>query len=208
MSTSAKRLLEHNLPVDDMRIDVRCSLAQLLDRGDNALQLVGDGFGDRLERRIANMLHRYCRVDGSDFDLAASEILHDDVARQHCFDLVISSQRLMRQRWVTRAEYPIIPKIEIELFLHRCFDVDFGQNAKALCFEGLDDPFQRGWKASAHDFGYVIFHLNTSIEPNGRRNFRATMRCQGLRRRKATTAIPRTASASISTPIPPKPPIP
>ena len=36
----------------------------LLDGGDNALQLAGDGFGDRLERRIANMLHGYCRVDG------------------------------------------------------------------------------------------------------------------------------------------------
>jgi hypothetical protein len=124
------------VPIGGMRtLQVRCALAQLLDRGDNALQLAGDGFGDLLERRISNMLHGYCRVDGGDLDLAAAEILHDDIARQHRSDLVIGGQRLVRQRRVTRAEYPILPEIEIELFLHRRFDIDFSQNAKALGFE-------------------------------------------------------------------------
>lgn len=113
----------------------RCVLAQLLDRGDNALQLAGDGIGDRLQRRISNMLHGYCRVYGGDLDLAASNILHDDVTRQHRSDLVIGGQRLVRQRRVTRAEYPVLPEIEVELFLHRRFDIDFSQNAKALGFE-------------------------------------------------------------------------
>src|ERR1035437_7799208 len=49
------------------------------DRGDNALQLAGDGFGDRLQRRISNMLHGYGRVDGGDLDPGAADILHDDV---------------------------------------------------------------------------------------------------------------------------------
>jgi hypothetical protein len=35
-----------------------------LDCGDNAPKLAGDGFGDRFERRISNMLHGYCRIDG------------------------------------------------------------------------------------------------------------------------------------------------
>src|SRR5664279_4156449 len=109
--------------------------ATLLDRGDNALQLAGDGIGDSLERRISNMLHGYCRVDSSDLDPAAADILHDDVTRQHRSDLVIGGQRLVRQRRVTRAEYPILPEIEVELFLHRRFDIDFSQNAKALGFE-------------------------------------------------------------------------
>ena len=69
----------------------------LSDRGDNALQLAGDGIDDRLQRRISNMLHGYCRVYGGDLDLAASNILHDDVTRQHRSDLVIGGQRLVRQ---------------------------------------------------------------------------------------------------------------
>src|SRR5664280_1683272 len=124
------------VPISDMRtVRVRCALAQLLDRGDNALQLAGDGIGDRLQRRISNMLHGYCRVYGGDLDPAASNILHDDVTRQHRSDLVIGGQRLVCQRRVTRAEYPVLPEIEVELFLHRRFDIDFSQNAKALGFE-------------------------------------------------------------------------
>src|SRR5450759_3391651 len=107
----------------------------LSDRGDNALQLAGDGIGDRLERRISNMLHGYGRVDGGDLNPAAADILHDDVARQHRSDLVIGGQRLVRQRRVTRDEDAILPEIEVELFLHRRFDIDFSQNAKALGFE-------------------------------------------------------------------------
>src|SRR5664279_6322932 len=99
-------------------VQVRCALAQLLDRGDNALQLAGDGIGDRLQRRISNMLHGYCRVYGGDLDPAASNILHDDVTRQHRSDLVFSSQRLMRQRRITRAEYPIIPVSYTHLRAH------------------------------------------------------------------------------------------
>src|SRR5450756_3125183 len=107
----------------------------LSDRGNNALQLAGDGFGDRLQRRISNMLHGYCRVYGGDLDLAASDILHDDVTRPHRSELVIGGQRLVRQWRVTRAEYPVLPEIEVELFLHRRFDIDFSQHAKAFGFE-------------------------------------------------------------------------
>ena len=134
-------------------VQVRCALAHLLDRGDNALQLAGDGIGDCLQRRISNMLHGYCRVYGGDLDLAASNILDDDVTRQHRSDLVIGGQRLVRQRRVTRAEDPILPEIEVELFLHRRFDIDFSQNAKALGFERLDDALYRGGKAPAHGLG-------------------------------------------------------
>src|ERR1019366_9294816 len=109
------------------------------------------------------------RVDGGDLDPAAADILHDDVARQHRSDLVISGQRLVRQRRVTRAEDPILPKIEVELFLHRRFDIDFSQNAKALGFERRDDAFYRGGEAPAHGLGDIIFHLDTSTEPGARR---------------------------------------
>ena len=61
--------------------ELRCALAQLLDCGDNAPELTGDGFGDNFERWIPDLLHGYGRVDGGDFDLAASEVLHDHVAR-------------------------------------------------------------------------------------------------------------------------------
>src|SRR5450759_345290 len=117
-----------------------CASSALSDRGDNALQLAGDGFGDRLQRRISNMLHGDGRVDGGDLDAAAADILHDDVARQHRSDLVIGGQRLVRQRRVTRAEDPILPEIEVELFLHRRFDIDFSQNAKA---SALSDSMTR-----------------------------------------------------------------
>src|SRR5664280_2147727 len=146
-----------------------CASSALSDRGDNALQLAGDGFGDRLQRRISNMLHGYGRVDGGDLDPAAADILHDDVARQHRSDLVIGGQRLVRQRRVTRAEDPILPEIEVELFLHRRLDIDFGQNAKALGFERLDDAFYRGGETPAHGLGDIVLHLNPSTEPGARR---------------------------------------
>lgn len=69
-----------------------------LNCGDNALKFNGDSFGDRFERRISNLRHGYGRVDSGDFNLAASEILHDHIARQHRADLVVGGQRLMRQR--------------------------------------------------------------------------------------------------------------
>ena len=105
------------------------------DRGDNALKLAGDGFGDRFERWISNLLHGYCRVDGGYFDLATPEVLHDHVAWQHGSDLIIGGQCLVRQRGIARAEDPIVPKIDVELFLHRRFDIDFGQNTKSFGFE-------------------------------------------------------------------------
>src|SRR5664280_2842410 len=110
------------------------------------------------------MLQGYCRVDGGDFDTAASDILHDHVARQHRSDLVIGGQRLMRQRRVTRAEYPILPEIEVELFLHRRFDIDFGQNAKSLGFECFDDALYRGEESPCHSLRDIVLHLNTSTE--------------------------------------------
>ena len=36
---------------------------------------------------------------------------------------------------IARAEDPIVPKIDVELFLHRLFDIDFGQNTKSFGFE-------------------------------------------------------------------------
>jgi hypothetical protein len=61
------------VPTGDMcTLQVRCALAQLLDCGDNAPKLTGDGFGDNFERRISDLLHGYGRVDGGDFDLSAS----------------------------------------------------------------------------------------------------------------------------------------
>src|SRR5450759_212049 len=142
-----------------------CASSALSDRGDNALQLAGDGFGDRLQRRISNMLHGYGRVDGGYLDPAAADILHDDVAWQHRSDLVIGGQRLVRQRRVTRAEDPILPEIEVELFLHRRFDIDFSQNAKALGFERLDVALYRDGEGPAHGLGDIVFHLNTSADP-------------------------------------------
>src|SRR5581483_4802402 len=56
------------------------TLAQLLERGDNTPELTGDGFSDRLERRISNVFHGNCGVDGCDFDLTASAVLHDHIA--------------------------------------------------------------------------------------------------------------------------------
>lgn len=81
------------------------------------------------------MLHGYGRVDGGDLDLAAAEILHDHIAWQHGSDLVVGGQRLVRQRGIARAEYPIISEIDVELFLHGRFDINFGQNTKSLGFE-------------------------------------------------------------------------
>ena len=70
------------VPIGDIHtLKLRCALAQLLDCGDNAPKLTGDGFGDNFERWIPDLLHGYGRVDGGDFDLAASEVLHDHVAR-------------------------------------------------------------------------------------------------------------------------------
>ena len=101
------------------------------DRGDNTFEFFSNGIGDILKRCVTNLRHRYRRVDGSNFDFSASEILHDHIARQHRSDLVI---------------------------LHRCFDIDFGQHAKALSFECLDDAFDRSGEAPLHNLGDVIFH--------------------------------------------------
>jgi hypothetical protein len=117
------------------------------------------------------MLHGYCRVDGGDLDLAASDILHDHVAREHGSNLIIGGQRLVRQWRVTRAEYPIVPEIDVELFLHRCFDIDFGQDAKSLGLECLDDAFYYDREASTHGLRDIILHLNTLIQFGSRLGF-------------------------------------
>jgi hypothetical protein len=36
----------------------------------------------------------------------------------------------VRQRGIASAEYPIVSEIDVELFLHCRFDIDFGQDAK------------------------------------------------------------------------------
>src|ERR1019366_6337228 len=179
------------------------------------------------------MFHGYCRVDGGYLDMTAAEVLHDHVARQHGSDLIIGGQRLVRQRRITRAQYPIISEINVELFLHGRFDIDFGQNAKSLGFERLDDAFYYGREASTHGFRDIIFHLNTSSELGPRSGFEAlgagalekmapspaTMRyfaqilCvetfgHGFRRRIARTTTPTMSRTTTSPPIPPKPPIP
>src|ERR1017187_1100938 len=108
----------------------------------------------------------------------------------------------MRKRRITRAEYPIIPEIEIKLFLHRCFNIDFGQYAKALGLERLDDAFHRSEEAPAHGLGDIIFHMKTSTELGGRRNFRATMRvvryCVGGRQQRQYRERPARAQAHRS----------
>ena len=76
------------------------------------------------------MLHGNCWVDGGYFDPAAYKILHNYVAWQHRSD--ISGQRLMRQRGITCAKYSIIPELDLELLLHRRFDIDTSQNAETL----------------------------------------------------------------------------
>ena len=69
-------------PIGDIHtLKLRCALAQLLDCRDNAPELTGDGFGDNFKRWIPDLLHGYGRVDGGNFDLTASEVLHDHVAR-------------------------------------------------------------------------------------------------------------------------------
>jgi hypothetical protein len=200
----------------------------LLDCCDNAPKLAGDGFSDRLERRISNVFHGYCRVDGGDFDLAASDVLHDHVARKHGSDLVVRGQRLMGQRRIAGAEDPIISEIDVEFFLHRCFDIDFGQNAKSLGFERLDDAFYDGAEVSTHGLCDIVLHLNTLRDWDHGKQCPAISRTldliiskmrpyrlvcaeravHELRRRNATKAIPKMAKASTSTLIPPKPPIP
>ena len=110
------------------------------------------------------MLHGYCRVDSGDLDPATSEVLHDHVAWQHGSDLVIGGQRLVRQRRIAGAEDPVVPKIDVELFFHRRFDVDFGQNAESLGFECLDDAFYYGREASTYDLRDIVLHLNTSTD--------------------------------------------
>ena len=94
----------------------RGAWAQLLDCGNNAPKLAGDGFRDYSELWISDLLHGYGGVDGSDFDLSASEVLHDHIAREHRSDLIIDRQRLVRQWRITGTENSIITEIEIELF--------------------------------------------------------------------------------------------
>ena len=36
---------------------------------------------------------------------------------------------------IARAEYAIVPEIDVEFFLHRRFDIDFGQNTNSFGFE-------------------------------------------------------------------------
>jgi hypothetical protein len=56
----------------------------------------------------------------------------------------------MRQRRVTGAEYPIVAEIDVELFLHRRFDIDFGKDAKSLSLERLGDAIYDGGEAASH----------------------------------------------------------
>src|SRR5664280_3361446 len=99
------------------------------------------------------MFHGDCGVDGSYLDLAASKILHDHVTRQHRSDLVIGSERLMRQWRIACTEDSIIPEIKVQLFLHRCSDIDFSQNTKSICFECLRDALYDRGELSTHCLG-------------------------------------------------------
>ena len=110
------------------------------------------------------MLHGDCRVDGGYLDLAITEVLHDHVARKHSSDLIIGGQRLVRQRGITRAKFPILPENDVELLLHPRLDIDFCENAKALGFECSDDAFYDGREASVHGLRDMILHLNTSTK--------------------------------------------
>jgi hypothetical protein len=65
------------------RGSVLVSFPTILDYGDNAHKLTGNGFRDLFERRISNMLHGDRWVDGGYLDVTASEILYDHIARQH-----------------------------------------------------------------------------------------------------------------------------
>lgn len=95
------------------------------------LQAVDDLFqfslylsGDILQVRIAYRLHRSNRVDGGNFKAAVIKRLHDDIAGQHCSDLVFLLQRLMGKRRIARTEDAIGFEIDIQLFLgwlsHQC----------------------------------------------------------------------------------------
>lgn len=137
------------------------------DRLDNAPKFTGHGFGDRLELRISNMLHGYGRVDRRDLDLSISEVLNDDIAWQHSADLVIGGQRLMRQRWIAGAENPIVPEIEIELFLHCRSNIDIGQHTKSLGLKRLGDALDDRGEITAYGFSDIVFHLTSMALANG-----------------------------------------
>jgi hypothetical protein len=121
---------------DENRDDIKARNVALAD------QLGGDDCENldrvmRLPFTVNRPNAKKIKADGGYLDMTAAEVLHDHVARQHGSDLIIGGQRLVRQRRITRAQYPIISEINVELFLHGRFDIDFGQKAKSLGFERL-----------------------------------------------------------------------
>ena len=84
-----------------------------------------------LKLRIVDRLHRSNRVNCCNLG-PTSEILEDDIARQHSADLVLDFQRFVGKRRIARAEDDVRPKVHIDLGLERILDIDTADYTEAL----------------------------------------------------------------------------
>lgn len=97
------------------------------------------------------------------------EFLDDDVARQHCADLVLHLQRLERHAGIAGAQDGIRAKVLADLGLQGLLDVDFGEDAEALGGQRGAHIRDRLLKAAVDGLGEVVAHGGSLLDRRGKR---------------------------------------
>jgi hypothetical protein len=77
-------------------------------------------------------------------DHGVISLAKDDIAGEEGTDARFGGDRLVCQRWVAGSEDQIRINVKVEFGLHRCGDIDFGEDAKSLSGESGDDPLLDG----------------------------------------------------------------
>ena len=97
----------------------------------------GDG-GEAFVARHAE--HRFGVHDGD--PRPSVGLVDHDVAGKEQTEVRLHGERRMRELGIAGAEDDVRTAVHAELVLHRLLDVDLGDDAEALGFEGLEDARQ------------------------------------------------------------------
>ncbi len=94
--------------------------------------------GSLLQVRVVDGLHGCNGIDRGNLDLPGAQILDNDVARQHCANLVLNLERLMRQLRISGTQNSIGAEIDTDLVLECVLDVDLGDSMRTVETVGSD----------------------------------------------------------------------
>ncbi len=147
---------ELSLQIDATIIECLRQLLKSLKGRYSGLQLRLYGIGNLKKFGIAHSMHRGSRIDCGYLNLAIATLLHDDIAGQHCSDLVLKLQRAMSEGRIAGAKYAVLAKVHPELLPEGLLNVNIGQNPESLDLESGDDARNGIFERSVEQPGVVI----------------------------------------------------